>query len=70
MDDQPALGRVADGWGHPASYLTAAGVQLLALPLLVLARRERAPPDAMPVEGGAVPRPAGAVGGEGDGARS
>lgn len=37
---QPVLGRVADVWGYPASYLASAGFQLLAAPFLLLARRE------------------------------
>ncbi len=44
---QPALGRVADAAGYSASYLVCAGVQLLALPFLLLARRERAPSDTV-----------------------
>jgi MFS family permease len=44
---QPALGRVADLWGYATSYLAAAAVELLALPLLVLARRERADSDSI-----------------------
>ena len=43
---QPALGRVADLHGYPASYLASAAVQLLAVPFLWLARRTRAPEDA------------------------
>ena len=43
---QPALGRVADLWSYPASYVAAAGVEALAWPFLLLARRERAPSDA------------------------
>jgi MFS family permease len=54
---QPALGRVADAWGYPAAYVAGAAVDLLALPLLALARRERAPSD--PIEAAA--GPAGAV---------
>jgi MFS family permease len=42
---QPALGRVADVNGYGASYVVAAGIQLLALPFIVLARRERASSD-------------------------
>jgi MFS family permease len=42
---QPLLGRVADVNGYGASYLVAAGIQALALPFLVLARRERAVSD-------------------------
>lgn len=42
---QPALGRVADVSGYPASYLVSAGIQALALPFVLLARRERAASD-------------------------
>jgi MFS family permease len=42
---QPALGRVADAWGYAASYAVGAGVELLGLPFLLLARREGAPSD-------------------------
>jgi MFS family permease len=42
---QPGLGKVADVWGYGASYLVSSGVQLLALPFIVLARRERASSD-------------------------
>ena len=44
---QPALGRVADVWSYPVSYLACAGVQLLAAPFVWLAKRERAPADAL-----------------------
>jgi len=44
---QPALGHVADAFGYPASYLAAAGIQTLALPFVLLARRERAPSDVV-----------------------
>jgi MFS family permease len=52
---QPALGKVADVWGYGISYLASAGVELLAWPFLLLARRERAPSDPLP---GAAPAPA------------
>jgi MFS family permease len=39
---QPALGRTADLFGYPASYLVSAGIQTLALPFVLLARREKA----------------------------
>lgn len=42
---QPALGRVADVAGYPTSYVVSGLVQLLALPFIVLARRQRAPSD-------------------------
>lgn len=50
---QPALGRVADVWGYPASYVVGAAVELAALPFLLLARRERAPSDPIDAAGGA-----------------
>ncbi len=42
---QPLLGRVADVSGYAASYLISAGVQLVALPLVFLARLEKSPAD-------------------------
>lgn len=50
---QPALGRVADVWGYPASFLLSGGLSALALPFIARARRENAPADT-----GAVPREA------------
>jgi MFS family permease len=44
---QPVLGRVADVWGYPASYLVSAVLEGAALPFLLLARRENAPSDRM-----------------------
>jgi MFS family permease len=42
---QPALGRVADVWGYAISYVAAGAIELFALPLLSLARREKAASD-------------------------
>jgi MFS family permease len=42
---QPALGKAADAWGYATSYLIAGGIGLLALPFVLLARRERAASD-------------------------
>ena len=42
---QPVLGRTADLFGYPASYVAAAGIQALALPFVLLARREHAASD-------------------------
>jgi MFS family permease len=42
---QPILGKAADVWGYPVSYVFSAGFQALALPFTWLARREKAPPD-------------------------
>ena len=47
---QPVLGRVADVNGYGASYVVAAGVQALALPFIVLARREHAVSDPITEE--------------------
>jgi MFS family permease len=50
---QPVLGRVADVAGYARSYLVCAAVQLVALPFLVLARREKAssdPTDSTPAK--------------------
>jgi MFS family permease len=44
---QPALGKAADVWGYPTSYVLSAAVQLLALPFILLARREKASSDAI-----------------------
>jgi MFS family permease len=45
---QPALGRAADVWGYGPAYVLSAAIQLLALPFLLLTRRENAPSD--PIE--------------------
>ena len=42
---QPGLGRVADLYGYPASYVASAVISALAVPFVVLARRENAPSD-------------------------
>jgi MFS family permease len=44
---QPALGKIAELWGYPASYLGAAVFQVIAVPLLILARREKAKSDVV-----------------------
>jgi MFS family permease len=44
---QPALGRAADAWGYAPSYLLGAGISALALPFLVLSRRQNAPADTV-----------------------
>ena len=44
---QPFLGRAADAWGYPASYILSAGVQALSIPFLWLARREDAAADVI-----------------------
>jgi MFS family permease len=52
---QPALGRTADLYGYPASYVASAVVQALAVPFTVLARREKASSD--PITDGPEPSP-------------
>ena len=66
---QPALGRVADVGGYAASYVASAAITALAIPFVVLARRENASSDpisrgdaepdidqpAVPPEGGTLP---------------
>jgi MFS family permease len=42
---QPALGRAADVWGYAPSYAIGAGISTLALPVLLLSRRQNAPAD-------------------------
>jgi hypothetical protein len=44
---QPFLGRAADAWGYPASYIWSAGVQALSVPFLWLARRAGADADVI-----------------------
>jgi MFS family permease len=55
---QPALGKAADLWSYPASYIGSAAIQALALPFIWRARRERADADATaaPAESAAVQR--------------
>jgi MFS family permease len=54
---QPVLGKAADVWGYASSYVAAAGISLLALPFIFLARRERVAADTAISGGmpGAVP---------------
>lgn len=46
---QPVLGRAADVWGYAPSYLLGAGISALAVPSLVLSRRQKADADALEV---------------------
>jgi MFS family permease len=46
---QPVLGRAADVWGYPSSYLIAAGISAVGLPFLALSRRQKAPADTVEV---------------------
>jgi MFS family permease len=45
---QPVLGKVADAWSYPASYVCSGIIQALAIPFILLARRERADTDPIP----------------------
>jgi MFS family permease len=42
---QPVLGRSADVWGYPGSYLLGAAISALAVPFVWLSRRQNAPAD-------------------------
>jgi MFS family permease len=42
---QPLLGRAADVWGYPASFLVSSVVQLASLPFVARSRAQRAPAD-------------------------
>jgi MFS family permease len=42
---QPVLGRTADVWGYPASYVVSGVLSALAVPFIARARRENAPAD-------------------------
>jgi MFS family permease len=47
---QPVLGRVADATSYATSYLVAAAIQLVSVPFVALARRERAASDPIEAE--------------------
>jgi MFS family permease len=53
---QPVLGKVADVWSYPASFVASAAIQAFAIPFIWLAHRERASGDALnseePIEAG------------------
>jgi MFS family permease len=55
---QPVLGRVADVSGYGTSMLVSAAIEVLALPFVLLARREQAASD--PIDADEVARPGGA----------
>jgi MFS family permease len=46
---QPLLGRSADVWGYPTSYVISAGISACALPFFFKTRAERAPADVGPL---------------------
>jgi MFS family permease len=55
---QPILGRSADAWGYGGSYLLSAGISLLAIPCLLLSRRQNADADTVDIAAAEVPEPA------------
>jgi len=55
---QPGLGRAADVWGYPVTFVASAAVQACALPFLVLARRLGVPEDTARLEPDQAPPPA------------
>lgn len=44
---QPLLGRAADVWGYAPSYVIGAGISVLALPCILLSRRQNAAADTI-----------------------
>ena len=44
---QPALGKAADAWSYSTSYLFGAAFQIMALPFILAARRQRPPSDTI-----------------------
>jgi MFS family permease len=54
---QPALGRAADVYGYPTTYVVSAVIQALAVPFSILARRENASSD--PISDGPEALPGG-----------
>jgi MFS family permease len=55
---QPVLGRTADLFGYPASYVVAGAIQALAVPFAFLARRENAVSDPIEASPDTEPRAA------------
>ncbi|MEV0717753.1 MFS transporter [Asanoa sp. NPDC050611] len=55
---QPILGRVADVWSYPASYVVSGVISAFALPFLALSRAQRTPTDtAVTGAGPTIPSP-------------
>jgi MFS family permease len=46
---QPVLGRSADVWGYPTSYVISAGISAISLPFLLRTRGENDPADVGPL---------------------
>jgi MFS family permease len=63
---QPVLGRSADVWGYPASYLLGGAISAFALPFIFLSRKQNAPADTAGGDVEAPLEPAVAAALEGD----
>ena len=61
---QPVLGKSADVYSYATSYVIGAAIQVLAVPLLFLSRRENSPSDVMVGQPEQVPAVAGQAAGE------
>jgi MFS family permease len=48
---QPVLGKAADVWSYSVSFVASAGISVLALPFVFLARREKAKSDPLDFDG-------------------
>jgi hypothetical protein len=59
---QPVLGKTADVYSYATSYVFGAAFQALAVPFLLLSRRERSPSDVMVGGPPAEPAPVPATG--------
>ena len=61
---QPVLGKSADVYSYATSYVIGAAIQVLAVPLLFLSRRENSPSDVMVGQPEQVPAVAGQAAGD------
>jgi MFS family permease len=61
---QPVLGKSADVYSYSTSYVIGAAIEILAVPLLFLSRREKSPSDVMVGQPEPVPAVAGQASGE------
>jgi MFS family permease len=61
---QPVLGKSADVYSYSTSYVIGAAIEILAVPLLFLSRRENSPSDVMVGQPEPVPAVAGQASGE------
>jgi hypothetical protein len=58
------LGKSADVYSYSTSYVIGAAIEILAVPLLFLSRREKSPSDVMVGQPEPVPAVAGQASGE------